>query len=86
MRFTIYVFDATVVEFDQVLAVGKLNGPNAFEPVEVENVQFEASGYLQRNRVTTPPWLTIDALKEKLQRELFTRNGADIGLFTPRNR
>lgn len=57
MRYTIYVFDSNVLEFDQVLAPGRLDGRNRFERIPIEGVPFAAQGYLQRNRKTTPPWL-----------------------------
>jgi uncharacterized protein (TIGR04141 family) len=57
MRYTFYVFQPDVFEFEDVLAPGSLGGKHAYEPVAVSGVKFSAQAYLQRNKPSTPSWL-----------------------------
>ena len=57
MQHTIYVFKSSITEFDHVLAPGRLEGRARFEPLDIENVDFDAQAYLQKNKRARPPWL-----------------------------
>ena len=60
MKLTFYLFSDAVKEFDQAIIPEKLGGDEPFKEVEFKDeLPFVARLYLQRNRPTTPKWLSF---------------------------
>lgn len=60
MKLTFYLFSEAVKDFEQAVIAEKFSGEEPFEEVEFkEKPPFEAKVYLQRNRPTTPKWLSF---------------------------
>lgn len=60
MKLTFYLFTESVKDFPQALNPQKLAGDDAFEEIPLKGeLPFEAKAYFQKNRETTPKWLSF---------------------------
>lgn len=59
MQLTFHLFNDTVTTFAAAIKSEKLKGKDGFKPVTLRpSVGFDAEAYLQREKKTTPPWLS----------------------------
>ena len=58
MKFTFYLFNETVNNFDAAIRESKLEGEDAFEEIDFKvELPFDAKAYFQQNKQTRPKWL-----------------------------
>ena len=57
MKFTFYLFNESVTEFDKAIRTGKLEGTEPFLPlVPNHELPFDCQAYFQQNKATPPRW------------------------------
>lgn len=57
MKYTIYIFKPEVTKINSVLATASATASPPYVEVPVTGVSFPARAYIQRDKMTTPPWL-----------------------------
>lgn len=60
MKLTFYLFNDSVTEFEQAIVSTKFEGYDAFQELKLKKeLPFHARAYFQKNKPTTPKWLSF---------------------------